>query len=388
MVNTFIDKFKSSIKINIKGKNIKNFIKKIINNKIDIINQEYINRNEVNLIIYEKDYEKIIKQKTIYEIETLQIYGLIKIKKTIKTNKYVIVFLLIGLGIIIFLSNVIFNVTVVHNNKDIRELLIGELKNYDIKKGNFKKNYKQIQKIKEEILKKYKDKLEWIEIEESGTKYIVRVEERKINIKEEEPAKRNVVASKSAIIKNIVADNGVIVKRLNDYVNKGDVIVSGEIKLNDEIKNIVSANGKVYGEVWYKTKVEYPYTYKETIYTGNRKTSYSFKFLNNKLKLFNFNKFKTSKVIENILLKNNVFPISLIKEIEEETIVTDEIYTYEEVIDIASKRSIKQIEDSLKEGEKILKYNQLKIEAKESTIVLEMFFSVYENITDYALINE
>jgi len=383
MKNNFINKLKSSIKINVKGKNIKNFIKKLINSKIEIIKLDYINRNEVNLIIYEKDYENILKQKTIYEIDMLDVYGFIKIKKNIKSNKFIIIFLIIGISIILFLSNTIFNVKVIHNNKEIRELLISELKKYGIKKGNFKKSYKKIEEIKKKILNDYKDKLQWLEIEESGTNYIIKVEERKINNENIDSLPRNVVAKKAGVIKNIVASNGVIIKNVNDYVNKGDIIITGEVKLNEEVKDVIPASGKVYAEVWYKTKVEYPYTYKETKYTGKKKEVFLIKFLNNKFKFFDFKPFKTSLNEEIVLIKDNIFPISFVKQIEKETVEIDEIYTYDEVIEKAVLRSVEEIKSKLKEDEKILSYKKLKIEAKKSTIVVEVFFSVYEDITDY-----
>ena len=41
--------------------------------------------------------------------------------------------------------------------------------------------------------------------------------------------------------------SGQIVKNVNSYVKKGEVIVSGYITLNDSIKNNVSSNGIIYG---------------------------------------------------------------------------------------------------------------------------------------------
>ena len=55
-----------------------------------------------------------------------------------------------------------------------------------------------------------------------------------------------------------------ILKKINDYVNKGDVIISGLIMKKDEIKDFVEAHGSVYGETWYNVKVILPRTYKTT----------------------------------------------------------------------------------------------------------------------------
>ena len=72
---------------------------------------------------------------------------------------------------------------------------------------------------------------------------------------------QNVVAKKNAVIMEIRSSSGQIIKKINDYVNKGDVIISGNITKKDEIKNVVKAEGIVYGETWYNVKVELPRRY-------------------------------------------------------------------------------------------------------------------------------
>ena len=146
------------------------------------------------------------------------------------------------------------------------------------------------------LLVYYKDEIEWLEIENVGVKYIVRLELRKIPEQADTIENRHIVASKDAIIKIIESSSGQIVKNKNDFVHKGDIIISGSIKLNEETKKNIGAIGNVYGEVWYKTTIEYPLIYKENKETGNKRTVYVLKILNKEIELFNFNKFKNKKV--------------------------------------------------------------------------------------------
>ena len=227
----------SKIKLNVKGKNIERFIKRLKSNNIDLLKIEYIKYNEINIIIYKKDYEKLLELKTIYDVNIKDIYGIIKVREVINIYKYLIIFIAIGIMLLIFLSNVIFNVEVIHNDKDLRNLILNELENYDIKKYKLKKNYDEIQAIKNDILTKYQDKIEWLEIEEQGTSYIIRVEPRIIPNNEVSYEKQNVVAGKSAVIKKIIAKSGEVVKELNTYVNKGDIIISGNIPFDDKLQS-------------------------------------------------------------------------------------------------------------------------------------------------------
>ncbi len=94
-----------------------------------------------------------------------------------------------------------------------------------------------------------------------------------------------------------------------------------------ELKDIVDANGKIYGEVWYSTTVEYPFTYHEVKETGNKKSVYSIKFLSKYINIFDFNKYENSIKKETILFSNNILPIHFVKLEEKETEVIDEILT-------------------------------------------------------------
>lgn len=388
MKNSFLFNLRSSIVLNIKGKNVNRFINKLVKQNIDILNIKYINYKEIEIRVFKSDLEKIEKIKSIYELSEVNSYGLIKIKKILIKNKILLFFMFIGFLLILLLTNVIFDVEVVHNKKEIQELLISELKKYGITEKRFVKSFNEIENIKKEILEKYKDKLEWIEIERVGTKYIVRVEERKIPNSDVETQNRNIVAKKSAIIKTIIAENGVVVKNVNDYVKAGDVIVSGNIYLNEALKSVVRANGKVYGEVWYKSEVEMPFVYYEENYTSNTNKVLTLSFFNKRFELFNFNKFENKEIDEKNIVKHSFLPIKLSLETQREVKKTDKIYTIDEAIEMAKNKSISSMESKLNDKEYIISSKNLKVEIKESKIVLEMFFSVYEDITDYRIIED
>ena len=378
-----IEKLISKISLNIKGKNINRFIKKLRTQKIDILSLKYKNKNEANIIIYKKDYEKILKIKSIYEITELDVFGLIKIKRKVKLSKHLIIITIISFLIFLIFTNIIFNIEVIHSNKDIRNLLTSELKKEGIKKYSFKKSYDELTKIKEKILNKYKDKIEWLEIEESGTKYIIRVEERNIPQKDTDNTPRSIIASKDGILKKVVAEKGDIVKDMNDYVKKGDLIVNGELIFNEKTKGKVKATGKAYAEVWYVTKTEYPFASYQEIETKNKKNTYAIKFLNHTFEL-SFNKFKTKKIKEKDIIKHPLIPLKLVKQNQTETKVTDQIITPKEAIISAQKKAEENIKKNLSKDEYIIRSKYLKSTVKESIVEVEMFFAVYEDITAYA----
>ena len=378
-----IEYIKSKVSLTIEGKNINRFIKRLTTKKIEILSLKYKDENHVTILVYKKDLETIFKIKSIYQITENNVYGLLKIKQNLKLNTHLIIIITISFLIFLFFTHVIFDIEVIHSSKEIRTLLQDELAQYEIKKYSISKPFNELEKIKEKILNKYPDKLEWLEIEREGTKYVVRVEERKITEKDDNNTPRNIIAKKSGVLKKVVASKGDIVKDMDDYVNKGDVIVNGELIFNNKVTGKVRSEGKAYAEVWYVTKTEYPFAYYEEKETGNTKEIYKIKFLNHNLEL-TFNKYKNKKETEKEIISHPLLPFKLVKSNQRETKITSEILTFDEALEKAQKLSIKKIKDKLQKDEYIIRHKYLKSVVKDSTIEVEMFFAVYEDITDYA----
>ena len=375
--------FSSSIKIKVTGRNINNFLKRLINNNINIEKVIPISHKEIDLIINYQDLDKVLKLKTIYNIKIVRYYGKLRIIKRIKKDIFILSSLLISLLLIYTLSNVIFKVEVIHSNKNIIKLVTKELEDNGIKKYKFVKKYQEIEKIKNKILEENKDTLEWLEIIREGTKYTIRVEERIINNKPKDNKIYNIVASKNAVIKNIYAESGEKIRSINTYVKKGDIIISSDITLPNNEKISKTASGKVQGEVWYNINIEYPYQYHEMKYTGNKKKVLVLNLLNKRISFFDFHKYKTFNRNIKYIFNNNITPISLIYEDEYETNIINEVYDYntarEKAILIAKEKLLNKYSS-------IIDITDIKIINEEdmtSKIVIDLFITCDEDITLY-----
>ncbi len=87
-----------------------------------------------------------------------------------------------------------------------------------------------------------------------GTTYHFRVVEKRQPKEVEKTSPQNLVASKkrSSLICSLKKDNLLLI--VNDYVGKGQLLVSGLIGKEDK-HEIVSAKGVIKGKTWYKAKV-------------------------------------------------------------------------------------------------------------------------------------
>ena len=384
MKNGIFEELKSKVLIKVEGKNLERFIHRLRANHIELLDIKYF-KDAITILVYQKDLAKIEEIKTIYSISIIDSKGYLALKKHYLKNRLFFFFLVFGLLMLFIVTHLVDTIEIVHTDPELRKLLKNELENHGIVENRFRQSFDSLAKIKQSILERNKDKIEWLEIERVGMKYIVRVEERKLPKPEEKKDYGHIVAKKSAIIKDIYAESGVIVKNRNDYVKPGDIIISGEIKLNDEIKGYEVAKGQVYGEVWYKMTVDYPFLYQEKKYTGKKKQVLTLKILSHRFEL-TLKPFKDKKITEKVLFKDLIFPFSLVLETQEEYIFKEEINTEEMAINKAMELAKVKMESKLNDNEKIISQKNLKVDIKKSKITLEVFFTVYEDITDYLTI--
>lgn len=370
----------NKIKLSITGKNPTYFLKEIIKRKINVYKVEK-DHKQLKVIIEYRDLEEIMNIKTIYKIKIVERYGLSKYKFFLKKYALFLFFITMGIVLNIILSNIIFNIEVIHSNKELVNTVQKDLKELGLRKYHLKITYSEKEKIKEKLLAKEKDLLEWVEIEEKGTKYIVKVEQRKKNNLQKKCNYRHIISKKNALIYEIEASSGEIVKKKNDYITKGEIIVSGLIHNKEDIVSKRCAIGKVYGEVWYTATVSLPKKMPTKKLTSDKTYGLSIKTLK---KEYNFlNKFSTYQKKEYNIIESEILPIniSLAKYIKtKETTKNLTIKTAEEkALEIATK----EITKKLTKDEEILSKKVLKKTEINSKIKVEVFFKVKENITAY-----
>lgn len=353
------------ILVRIKVYNKEQFYIRILERNISLNNIKYKDKYII-CKIKESDYKTLSRY---YKIEILKEFNTHELLKHLK--KYYLEYLSIILGIILFnlFINTICYVDIRTTNRGLASKISKVLDIYNLKRFTLKKDYNYLVKVKQELLKTYPDELEWVEIKSDGMKYIITLEERKKILPNTKNDRCDVIATKDALVTKVIAQSGVVMVKPNTYVRAGDVLISGEIKYNEEIKNTVCAKGIVYGEVWYDVKMSLPKTYQEKIYTD--KYRYNLELSHNKdYKIFK-SRLKDYDTKRKTLISILGFKINLLK--EEEIIYLTKEYTEEE-LDIRIDELIQEkVGLKLKEGEEILYKNILKKELNHSKIDIDVF---------------
>lgn len=355
---------------------INRFIKKCIDNNINLYNISYV-KDKMVVLIDVKDYLKIKRLNYYSKIRVVKYDGLLNIKKIIKDNMFYISVIFLSFIWMNLLTNYIVDIEIIHSNSGIRRLLKEELDKNNVKRFSLAYSFEELDNITKKILANNKNNLEWVSIKKDGMKYIVRAEERIIKSEVVSDKPRDIVASKDAYITKVIGSKGNVLVRQGEYVKKGTVLISGKITLYEDVKGVTSASGSVYGNVWYECTVETPKEISSERLTGRKRYNLN---VGNKILLRNkYQNFRQKNIRE---IKIFGLKIKFYREEEVEIIKTKTDDEY-------ALRRLKEEFDKKLNGKGVIIYQKvLKKEENNSTIKYRVFIITNELINAYSYFEE
>lgn len=128
----------------------------------------------------------------------------------------------------------------------------------------------------------------YIGVSKKGSVLLVDVEKR--TIEKDKPLENNknadLISGYNAVIYGIEATNGVCLVELNQFVKKGDLLITGNLLYKNDpsnYNNYVRAKGIILGTVLEIEKIKVPQKINSFTYTSNVKQGLEISFLNNML---------------------------------------------------------------------------------------------------------
>ncbi|NLM14071.1 MAG: sporulation protein YqfD [Epulopiscium sp.] len=283
-----------------------------------------------------------------------------------------------GLGFLVFfsilylLSSFVWVVEIKGNQRIPTEELIKALNGYGLKPGVWKNRINPTN-IEDFLMSDFDD-IAWTAVEIKGTKVTIELTETVIKpeiIDQTTPC--DLVAEKTGLIVSIATRAGTPKVKPKDVVQKGDVLVSGEliVKQDEEgtVTKYVHADAEVKAKTRYELTYDQPLTYIVKQYTGEIKKQYSLNVLDKKVNLFNprisfqnYDKIISSKQLS--LTKYLVLPIEGI------------VYEYREFIPVTHKRTLEEAKKLAEE--EIKKRLMVQIDKESKILSNDIQFYPYE----------
>lgn len=323
-------------------------------------------------------------------------YGLPFFLKRNRKRKGFFVGILICMILVYIMSLYIWNVEVVGGSKYTPEAIIKFLSRNDIRAG-IKKKLIVGNKIEEKIRSAYDD-IGWVSAEVKGTRLIIKITETNMPIPIiPATAPSHIVASKNAVIKEIITRTGTPLVKPGDVVQKGDILVSGVVEIMDDFGGLLDkkpliASADIVCSSYYDYNDSFPLSHTIKVFTNNQKKGLYISLFGRKLFIYNpSNSYDMYDIIvsDNTLhiIDSFYLPFQYGTEIRREYLLQDDQYTNEEAIAIAKSR-LNRYFGSLNENDVYITGNNVKIDIKNNNCITQGRLLVEEKAWEYKLIDE
>lgn len=350
-----------------------------------------------------KDIKEIkkIRRKTNYKLSFVHKKGYPFWFKRFFRKKQLFVGLLMSIMLIIFLSNIIWGVKITGVPKDIEEKISKQLNNYGIHSGAWIFSLESPNAIQQKLVNDIPELL-WVGVHQKGTTFFLEGVEKTIVKKEEPKGPQNLIATKKGIIKKMYVTKGLSMVHVNDYVEPGDLLVSGVISdgLNEEKEkkkkkkiDYVAADGEVTAITWYEVSVTIPLHANYEWLTGNHEKKYYLRLGKIQLPIWGFGKPEYKEIHREINEQSLRFfkwklPVKL-----NTTTLSEKMYnkverSVKEAKAIGIQQAKKELQLQLGPDAKIISEKVLHETSESGKVKLNLYINVVENITKAQPINE
>lgn len=386
--------FSGYVRVSIKGPSPELFFQSCINQNIPVwnIKKDTQNKCSGNIKLEHVQFLKQINRKHRYRVKFIQRKGIPFYLTRFLGKKELVTGLIAGLLLIIFLSNIIWKIEITGVPKELEEEINEQLTNYGIHPGVWiftLDSPGNIQKKLEEDI----PELLWVGVQKKGTTFALEGVEKLIVEKKKVQGPRNLVASKKGVIKKMYISKGQPNVQVNDYVEPGDLLVSGNLtnkeeKEKDKSKSppiYVASEGEVIANTWYEMSVTVPLVTNSERLTGNQEKKYYLQIRDINIPIWGFRtpEYNLSS-IENKHNAVRFFKWKLPFNIVESTISEKELLNKErnkeEAIETGIMQAKKELKLQLGPNIKITSEKLLHETTENGKVKLKLYASVEEDI--------
>lgn len=339
MIEKIIHFMRGYVEIIVRSHFIERFINICVHRNIYIWDVFKKSPNEANMKMSIKAFKSItpIAHKTHSKVRIRHRFGLPFLVSRYKKRYFFAAGLIIAALFISASSQFVWSITIVGNETVPDEQIIQALSESGFKKGCIAKRFDPKQ-LKNEVLLRL-DTLSWVWVDIRGSKAIVSVSEKKPApemIDEDSPC--DIIASKSGIIKSVIAKQGDCIAKEGQTVMEGELLISGIMKSEMLPVRFTHASGEVYARTWYEEQMLSPLVENIHVPTGQQCTKNTLDLFGLKINLFIKNAppyevYDKKEEVHSFLIFGIDTNISLTKTIYQEVTVESNTLTEQQIIE-------------------------------------------------------
>lgn len=385
MKNHWVNSITGSVRVKISGKGLERFINHLTRENVTIWDVRQLGTSTIAFYMLLKDVpnvREIVRHHQV-KITFLDRKGAPFWKKRVLKNFGFFLGACLFLFTILLLSNMIWQIEIDGATPETEYKISEELKKMGVKVGQLQFFVDDPETIQRKITNKINE-ITWVGVELNGTAYHFQVVEKQEPKKEQELPPQHLVASKKAIIVRTFIKKGQPQVERHDFVQKGQLLVSGLIG-EEENSQMIAAEGEVWGQTWYRTDVELPLQSEFSTLTGNEKTKHYLRLFGYSLPIWGFgsDSFKEKKIEKDekkVKFLKWTLPISYEKVTIKEKDSSMRVFTKEEALTEAKTMAKNDLLRILPKDAKILEENVRPEKIENGKLKLTVYYKVIENI--------
>lgn len=307
--------------------------------------------------MFSRDYLNIrpIRRRCDVKLRIVSRHGLPKKVKPYRKRYGVLVGVIAYFAIMFLLTSFVWNIEINGNKTISKETILENCKSIGVYEGAFKSGI-DTEKIRHKLILTNRD-ISWASFIIEGSHVTVNISETmKVEKSDTEPS--NLVAKCDGVVERIEIKRGMPIVRVNQAVQKGEVLASGAMQYTDGTTHFVNSSGKVIAKTKREHTVNIPQYVQKKNYLNTVETRRVLNFFSFKIPLsfkpINYTADKKETEIK-IFCGTSYIPIY----VTETTFKRYEVYrvklSKKEMIDYA-KEQLKEYENSEFSGAKIIDY--------------------------------
>ena len=239
-----------------------------------------------------KDFKKLkpVIHKTRTKVIILERTGFpFFLKKYKKRNSFFVGFV-VCIIIIFSFTSFVWNIEIKGNSSYSTENLLAFLNAMDIKEGTKVKDI-DCKLISNKIRHNFNDII-WVSTSINGSQLIIQIKEnedfKKMEMNSNNDTPYDILAEDDFQVSRIIIRKGIIQVNTGDYVHKGDILVSGNIPIYNDAKEVISyqscvSDADIYGKKTLMYEEELALSTFNKKHQDVQKTEYSLKFNNQRI---------------------------------------------------------------------------------------------------------
>jgi len=338
---------------------------------------------------------KHLKRATGYKINFTNKQGYPFMIRRLLRRKQILLGMIISLLLILLLSNILWKVSVEGVSTEMEEKIYEQLESYGIHPGSWVQSLESSSSIQQRLIDDLPELL-WVGVHRKGTTFQLEGVEKVVVKREKVQGPRHLVATKKGVIQSMYISNGLPKVKVNDYVEPGDMLVSGIINDQDEESSdeedekkdqvLVAAEGDVIANTWYEVSVTVPLSSANELLTGEKSHQHYLGMGAFRLPIWGFKKpdYQDShhEITENpIYFLKWKLPVNKVETIIREKVYNKTTRTKEEAIEIGVRQAKKELQLQLGPESHIKMEKVLHESTVNGKVKLNLYVSVEENIT-------